>query len=571
MIESLSRLAEAGSATRPRKHGRGRVLKLHRPLPTESIDDIEGANEEQLQSREEQRLSARRVRQLAREARNRTSFDLDAVWNAYLAVHADPAALRQVPASVFAAVRDLMHQTVDVLGLRAAASRVCLVSADQEKTGAAMDDADHTIHMWGLYQLQRFNEIEAKFDELFARSKAPLSGDIWHFRLTALLRANKLERMMEASRSRYAVEQRSLDACTAASLLVHLLRKNEARRAIALLHQMHPLPEQLLPKELTFEEPLAFNLADSVFAHNTLLAEFAKQGHIAIAQWFLTRMRKEHIAALPFSITAMMHAIAQSKKATTAMLQVLFAEITSLCADLDVVGYNVFTHHFMIRGNKDEAYAVLNRMREANVYPDEHTFSILVHACVKQNDWMAARTLLGQMRALKLTPSADLYGIILGGHARNRDIDGMKATLHEMEQNGVAQSLAVWNCALSLVARAGNLPGALHVFRCIRKLRLSPDQYTYWWVFYAYRWTICRVQRDFKRTQYAPQSLDTYNITDNELELPFTLLAEMKAANIPIDKKLAYLINFVLYRVSQLRKLQTNHIDMNMIAESKST
>jgi pentatricopeptide repeat protein len=349
------------------------------------------------------------------------------------------------------------------------------------------------------------------------------------------------------------------------------MRRNQTNRAIALLHQMHPLPEHLLPNDIQHEERIEFNLENSVFAHNILLSEFAKQNCLPIAQWFLTRMREQHINVLPFSITSMLNAVAQSKKVTIAMLQVLFTEFTALCPKLDVFGYNTFTYHFMARGCKEEAYEVLARMREANIYPDECTFSILIHACVKQQDWQAAKTLIAQMRALKLTPSPDLYGVLLGGYARIRDIDGMRETLCEMNENNIAQSLVIWNCTLSMVARSNNLTGTLYVFNCIRKLGLSLDKYTFWWVFYAYRWTICRVQRDFNRTEFAPKSLESYNISDNELQLPFSLLAEMKELNITIDTKLAYLINFVLYRITQLRRLGSTHIDMNRIANQGST
>ncbi|KAI9597538.1 hypothetical protein BDF19DRAFT_435398 [Syncephalis fuscata] len=527
MIQSLAKLPRTKDKSPSVARTGRRNPKIRRPIITDTID-IPTSDD----------LSLRRVRHLARITKKHGFYDLDAIWTAYMAVHNDSNALAQVSPALFAAIRDLMHQTVDVLGLAAAASRVCLVSADQAAMGVSMTELDHITHMWGLYQLRRYNEIEA-------------NNDIWHFRLTALLGANRLEQVINIARKRYLAENQPLDACTAASLLIHMIRKNQIERAIMILHQMHPLPENMLPNNLEPNDSIKFNLGDSVFAHNVLLAEFAKYDRLSITQWLLTRMRERCITALPFSITSMLNAVAQSNKVTSAMLRMMFAEISTLCPKLDVIGYNMFTYHFIRRGDKEEAYEVLAKMRMANVYPDEHTFSILVQACVRQKDWDAAKTLLGQMRSLNMTPSADLYGILLGGYARARDIAG------------VEQSLVVWNCAMSLVARSNNLAGTIHVLNCIRKLELSPDKYTFWWIFYAYRWTICRVQRDFNRSNSVPIPLEAYNVSDSDLQLPFILLAELKKQQIPVDTKLAYLINFVLYRISQLAGLKSKSLNQN--------
>ncbi|RKP09099.1 hypothetical protein THASP1DRAFT_29107 [Thamnocephalis sphaerospora] len=579
---------------------RDRIQELAPYLPTDVAIDtheiIESMEKIRASETDLDYVHRRRLRQL-RKVVGEDFVDMNDLWKSYQLVREAPDTLQCLPPFMFRLVRSALLRGMQELGVAETARRILVLFCDQQTAGHPYATNDHIAHMWALSELGRYGEVVDQFDQLryqaHAEGRRLTDERIWHYRLVAMARLGLVNQAISAAKTMCRRLGKFPTGPTAAVLLVGIIRDGDIDRACRLLD----LPTTRPTDPTLNKERLQLDILDSQYAYNVLVAELAKHQRFDAAQVLFNRMCSRGIKAMPFATSALVDAVGRSDQRTQTAVRAMYDSLYERESKLDVVSHSMSLHHLVRRGDPDAVRVVLARMRADGVVPNVYTFTTMIQGAAEADNMEAAEALFKQMHAYQIQPTTHTYVALLDGYARQRNLPAVQRVLQSLQSADLTIALPVWNTVLSAFARAGDLKGALHIFQQLRQAGQSPDRFTYWWMFYAYRW--CRLPPRLERAlgngwqvdrrdhdadsfsldptnerwlRYAdkaakaavrePANVDwtayepvdtAFLLCDTVLDLPQVLAEEMRARRVKVDIKLQFLRTMALRRVHALR------------------
>ena len=89
----------------------------------------------------------------------------------------------------------------------------------------------------------------------------------------------------------------------------------------------------------------------------------------------------------------------------------------------------------MHAGGRSEGLQV--RMREAQIEPDEETFTILITSCCRMQRWNQITLLLDEMETRGIPKNQRIYGTMISEYGKCKQLSNAFATLDRMKKEGM--------------------------------------------------------------------------------------------------------------------------------------
>mmetsp|Transcript_108642 Transcript_108642/g.192107 ORF Transcript_108642/g.192107 Transcript_108642/m.192107 type:complete len:1017 (+) Transcript_108642:137-3187(+) len=127
--------------------------------------------------------------------------------------------------------------------------------------------------------------------------------------------------------------------------------------------------------------------------------------------------------------------------------------------------------------NIEQAFEVLQKMKDSSMTPDIAAYSCVLDVCVTAGDLRRARALMAEMRTIgKL--DVVTYNILLKGYCSCGDISGAKELLSEMEGVGIQPNDVSFNCLINAAASRGFWEEAWNTIEIMQRSGVQVDNFT---------------------------------------------------------------------------------------------
>jgi pentatricopeptide repeat protein len=472
-------------------------------------------------------LSRRRLKKLRRTLLE-SFVDVAELWKHYLRVRDTPELLKHVPLLLFRLTRNVIIRCMHELGMKEVARRVVIVFEDQRRALGVESTEDDATYLWALGELGLYNKVISEFENIAhcgrQFGKVVPDEQLWHFYIIALARTGAIKQAMNAVKDVKRYFKHFPSGYAVAILLSHIIRSGDVDRALRLLGMPSRASQHMLVER---SEKIRLDLADSVSGHNIILADLAVMGDSESAQRLVDLMQKRSIPVMQFAVTALLDLMVRKEKLSLGAIRELYNKMCNFDYKLDIVSHSAFLHHLLRAGDPDAIHIIMDRLRQDGIPPNVYTYTIMIRYTSRQENMSSAETIFEHMKANNITPTAVTYGAMIDGYARHRNIQGVENMINEFKKTGHPIELTMWNTILSAFARLGNLKKTLYIFDLMRQDNRKPDRYTYWWLFYAYRW--CRLTPELEaaispylsdclRTPPKNRSDDMYEVNVDQID-----------------------------------------------------
>ncbi|CAJ1396511.1 unnamed protein product [Effrenium voratum] len=141
----------------------------------------------------------------------------------------------------------------------------------------------------------------------------------------------------------------------------------------------------------------------------------------------------------------------------------------------DLEAFNTVLHAFARQGQVEEAEAWLRRAEEADLQPNEVSYTCVLDACAKAGDGAAAPRLLRRAQLAQVTPGAAMFGAAIDACASQGQLQEAEALLNEMQARGLPATLSSFNGLVKACSRAKKATQAEAWLQKAESAKLRPD------------------------------------------------------------------------------------------------
>ncbi|XP_039125328.1 pentatricopeptide repeat-containing protein At3g04130, mitochondrial [Dioscorea cayenensis subsp. rotundata] len=156
----------------------------------------------------------------------------------------------------------------------------------------------------------------------------------------------------------------------------------------------------------------------------------------------------------------------------------VFDDLPSLGFEQDVDSMNLLLDALCKDGKVEvarEVFAVL----KSSIFPNAHTFNIIVHGwcCLKRLD--EAKWTLKEFEGYGFQPSVITYSTLIKAYCGRLNFDRVYELLDEMESTGCPPNVVSYTIIMKSIARSSRLEEAAKIFERMRSSGCKPDTYFY--------------------------------------------------------------------------------------------
>ncbi|KAK9316635.1 hypothetical protein V1522DRAFT_400761 [Lipomyces starkeyi] len=157
---------------------------------------------------------------------------------------------------------------------------------------------------------------------------------------------------------------------------------------------------------------------------------------------------------------------------------------------------------FAKKGDIERSEALFQLLQHFEIEPDAAVFNVLAAAYVQKSHDMAtvSKNILQRMRQADVFPDTRLFATLLHGFARAHDSTGLKRTIEQMKSLSVPMNSVTFGIMIHYLGMANQLPAAENVFNQLEGLGIEHDvfHYTALMTAYLYHGNTGMVQRKYK-------------------------------------------------------------------------
>ncbi|KAK9321962.1 hypothetical protein V1517DRAFT_324851 [Lipomyces orientalis] len=157
---------------------------------------------------------------------------------------------------------------------------------------------------------------------------------------------------------------------------------------------------------------------------------------------------------------------------------------------------------FAKRGDIERSEAMFRLLRHFEVEPDAAVFNVLAAAYIQKSTHMptVSKNILQRMREADVFPDTRLFATLLHGFARAHDSAGLKRTIEQMKALSIPMNSVTFGIMIHYLGMANQLPAAENVFHQLDALGIEHDvfHYTSLMTAYLYHGNTGMVQRKYR-------------------------------------------------------------------------
>uniref|UniRef100_A0ACD5XWL2 Uncharacterized protein n=1 Tax=Avena sativa TaxID=4498 RepID=A0ACD5XWL2_AVESA len=230
--------------------------------------------------------------------------------------------------------------------------------------------------------------------------------------------------------------------------------------------------------EETFLEMLEAGVEPDAVACGTLLCAYARRGRHGDMMLFYTATRRRGVA-LPVAAFNFMLASLQKHRLHGKVIRLWNQMVEEANVVPNQFTYTVAIGSFVKEALLEEAMDVLRKMKRSRFVPEEATYSSLISLSARHGRREQAVGLYEEMRAHGIVPSNYTCASLLALYDKNADYSKALALFSEMERGKIVLDEVIYGILIRIYGKTGLYEDAQRTFEEIDRAGLLSDEQTY--------------------------------------------------------------------------------------------
>eukprot|EP01134_Creolimax_fragrantissima_P003695 CFRG3695T1 len=168
----------------------------------------------------------------------------------------------------------------------------------------------------------------------------------------------------------------------------------------------------------------------------------------------------------------------------------------------------------------NNAYKLFCEMKSLGIQPNMITYSHVINACHKSNDWELALALFEDMKRTGVPLGGVVYGVVIASCAKGKQWEKALELFDEMKLHGVERNTITYSSVISACGNAGKWEECIKLLRMMEENNVARDNITYCSVIAA-----CTKGGEWETAIEVLRDMETNGIVPNTIAYSSTLSA----------------------------------------------